>query len=399
MAPTPPSPRTRRSRAPGTPPGAVETLDEGIGQGAGNGGDGPGAAQVAEPQDDAGTAPTARPAHGRRRGRRHGGRGPRKATCPDPTRARPAPPALPAGRAPGGIRWTRMLLIGVVCFAVWLLLDAPSLQRSATSRPLGHSPDGVPGRGRAHRRAQPGPRALPRRGLDRRGTGPDPGRWPHPGQAPPPAPARPRRGHRHSRRDHRPSRPTDTLPPLDHPPDRRPIPCGSWWSATRSGSTSGSRWSPTWSATGVVTATLDGRIDTGLSRPDYFNWPAELRVDLANDRPQLVVVMMGRTTPSRSSGRTAARAYGSPGWNAAYGRRVGAFIDEAEAAGAHVLWVGMPPMAAPRAQRRHAGPQQRGAAARSPPDPGGHLSRRPPTCWATARGTSPPTCPTARAPR
>ena len=36
-----------------------------------------------------------------------------------------------------GIPWTRMLLIGVICFAVWTLLDAPSLQRSAELSPLG----------------------------------------------------------------------------------------------------------------------------------------------------------------------------------------------------------------------------------------------------------------------
>ena len=40
-------------------------------------------------------------------------------------------------------------------------------------------------------------------------------------------------------------------------------------------------------------------------------------------------------------------AYGAPGWNAGYGQRVGALISEANAAGAHVLWVGMPPMARP----------------------------------------------------
>src|ERR1019366_4691768 len=36
-----------------------------------------------------------------------------------------------------GIPWTRMLFIGVMCFALWLVLDAPSLQRSATESPLG----------------------------------------------------------------------------------------------------------------------------------------------------------------------------------------------------------------------------------------------------------------------
>ena len=37
---------------------------------------------------------------------------------------------------------------------------------------------------------------------------------------------------------------------------------------------------PDLAQTGVVTAALDGRVSTGLTRPDYFNWPAELADDL-----------------------------------------------------------------------------------------------------------------------
>lgn len=104
----------------------------------------------------------------------------------------------------------------------------------------------------------------------------------------------------------------------------------------------------TLATTGQVTSVLDGRVDTGLSRPDYFNWPAELRIDLANQQPQLVVVMMGANDPQGLVDGTTSLPYGSPGWNAAYGRRVGAFLDEANVAGAHVLWVGLPPMASPQ---------------------------------------------------
>ena len=37
--------------------------------------------------------------------------------------------------------------------------------------------------------------------------------------------------------------------------------------------------------TGVVQATLDARESTGLTRPDYFNWPAELQSDLGTAQP------------------------------------------------------------------------------------------------------------------
>src|SRR3974390_656356 len=55
--------------------------------------------------------------------------------------------------------------------------------------------------------------------------------------------------------------------------------------------------------------------------------------------------MMGANAPQSLVEGGKVTPYGSPAWNAEYGRRAGAFIDEANAAGAHVLWVGMPPMA------------------------------------------------------
>jgi hypothetical protein len=98
---------------------------------------------------------------------------------------------------------------------------------------------------------------------------------------------------------------------------------------------------------GDVTTYLDGRIDTGLTRPDYFNWPAELQVDLTNQQPNLVVVMIGANDPQGLVTPTGSLRFGQPGWDAAYSARVAAFIAEANAAGAHVLWVGMPPMQDP----------------------------------------------------
>jgi len=100
-------------------------------------------------------------------------------------------------------------------------------------------------------------------------------------------------------------------------------------------------------ATGVVNAVLDGQIDTGLSRPDYFNWPAELANDVARYNPEAVVVFIGANDPQNFISDGTALAYGTPAWDAAYAQRVGAFMQTATAAGARVLWVGMPPMANP----------------------------------------------------
>jgi hypothetical protein len=261
----------------------------------------------------------------------------------------------PVAAPPDGIPWSRMLFIGVICFAVWLLLDAPSLQRSATVSPLGTrrtvsldvvGPIAALSRGlglshlvgwtdEALGRTPGGGPALAKRlrpALPVAGAG-HPGRVPGPtGPSEPTGPGG--------------TTPPTTLPALDqHPTAANPLRVLVIGDSI--GIDLGQPLVADLSATGVAMATLDGRIDTGLSRPDYFNWPAELSVDLANDRPRLVVVMMGANDPQSLVAPTGdgTTAYGAPGWAAGYGQRVNALIAEANAAGAHVLWVGMPPMA------------------------------------------------------
>lgn len=87
-------------------------------------------------------------------------------------------------------------------------------------------------------------------------------------------------------------------------------------------------------------------IDTGLARPDYFNWPAHLAADLRQYHPQVVVVMMGANddqamlTPSG-----AAVSPGTAAWDGLYRQRIRLVMQEAVDAGAHLLWVGLPPLA------------------------------------------------------
>ena len=98
-------------------------------------------------------------------------------------------------------------------------------------------------------------------------------------------------------------------------------------------------------ATDVVSAVLDGHIDTGLARPDYFDWQSELQRDLTQYQPQAVVVFIGANDPQNFMDGSTSLSYGTPAWNAAYAKRVGAFMAAATGAGARVLWIGMPPMA------------------------------------------------------
>ena len=96
----------------------------------------------------------------------------------------------------------------------------------------------------------------------------------------------------------------------------------------------------------MVSAALDGRVSTGLTRPDYFNWPAELHADLKAQDPQVVVIMIGANDAQDFLGPPDV-PYTSPQWNTLYAQRVAQFMQIAESGGATVIWVGMPPMQNP----------------------------------------------------
>ena len=98
--------------------------------------------------------------------------------------------------------------------------------------------------------------------------------------------------------------------------------------------------------TGVVNAALDARESTGLTRPDYFNWPTELTSDIAQVHPQVVVIMIGGNDAQDFPGPPDV-PYTSPEWNTLYAQRVAQFMQIAKSGGATVIWVGMPPMENP----------------------------------------------------
>jgi hypothetical protein len=95
---------------------------------------------------------------------------------------------------------------------------------------------------------------------------------------------------------------------------------------------------------GVVAATLDYRISTGLTRPDYFDWPAEVADRLPTLDPEVVVAMFGANDAQGLIRAGSAVPYGSREWRAEYARRVGALMDQLTAGGRPVLWVSQPPM-------------------------------------------------------
>jgi len=92
---------------------------------------------------------------------------------------------------------------------------------------------------------------------------------------------------------------------------------------------------------------LDGRTSTGLARPDYFNWPYQVRLDLRDFRPDVVVAMFGANDGQNLLSGGHGVVFGTKEWRRIYGARVASIMDQVSATGRPLVWVGLPPMGRP----------------------------------------------------
>lgn len=83
---------------------------------------------------------------------------------------------------------------------------------------------------------------------------------------------------------------------------------------------------------------------SGLANSSFYDWPAQLAVDLGQYHPQLVLVSLGGNDEQGLEVDGSAVQFPSPAWQTAYVARVRQLVSEATAAGAYVLWVGLPVM-------------------------------------------------------
>ncbi len=95
---------------------------------------------------------------------------------------------------------------------------------------------------------------------------------------------------------------------------------------------------------GVVAAQLDVRISTGLSRPDFFDWPAHLRDVRAAARTEIVVIMLGANDAQPFLIDEAPESFGTERWVETYRQRVRSLLEELTFDGGWVIWVGQPVM-------------------------------------------------------
>jgi uncharacterized protein len=114
-------------------------------------------------------------------------------------------------------------------------------------------------------------------------------------------------------------------------------------------------------ATGVVTTQLDYKVSSGLSRPDFYDWPSHLRETVPLTNPDIVVVTFGGndaqglSTPGTLNfivDTPTGEAGGDVEWRAEYGKRVGEVMDYLSADGRTLIWVGIPNAQDPDFTRR-----------------------------------------------
>jgi hypothetical protein len=87
--------------------------------------------------------------------------------------------------------------------------------------------------------------------------------------------------------------------------------------------------------------------DSGLARPDYYNWPAVLAADLRQYHPQVVTILIGGNDAQNFLVNGEPVLFGTTQWHAIYSQRVALMMRETIAAGAKMLWVGLPIMRDP----------------------------------------------------
>jgi lysophospholipase L1-like esterase len=94
----------------------------------------------------------------------------------------------------------------------------------------------------------------------------------------------------------------------------------------------------------LVKVSRQGRISTGLARPDYFNWPYTMQRIVDRFDPDLVIVMLGENDHQSLQTVHGEREalIGTSEWPPTYRDRVLTMMRIATSQGAKVVWAGLP---------------------------------------------------------
>ncbi len=99
-----------------------------------------------------------------------------------------------------------------------------------------------------------------------------------------------------------------------------------------------------------------GKVSSGLARPDFYNWEREAQRLVAKFQPHATVVMFGSNDPQGLyMGQNQWIAWRQSGWRQEYTRRINTLCDILAPEGQPVVWIGVPVMRSPtfRARVQH----------------------------------------------
>jgi hypothetical protein len=271
---------------------------------------------------------------------------PRRPVARPKARRRPEPAFVAHGRAMAA---GRALAAGLICFAVWLALDARQLDNSAHAAPLGVR--------RSVSSAILGPitRVQQVVGLDRvvdslnRLLGRNSPATPAGGLAGAQGPSSPNHrsggGHRGSTTPTTVAGGSKGAPqPVAFPPPSVAHPVTVLDIGDSIGEDLGYGLADMIGTNPAVHLVQAAQGNTGLADTAYYNWSSNLAQDLAKYHPAIVVALFGGNDwqPFTAAGKAAMP--GTAFWRAQYTARVADLVTQATAAGAKVFWVGLPIM-------------------------------------------------------
>jgi hypothetical protein len=96
--------------------------------------------------------------------------------------------------------------------------------------------------------------------------------------------------------------------------------------------------------TGPVKGKNDYHVSSGLSRPDFYDWPQRLIDQIVEWKPDAAVVLFGANDGQNVLHDGRVLKVGSKVWQQVYAKRVGEAMDILTRGGRRVYWVGNPIM-------------------------------------------------------
>ena len=96
--------------------------------------------------------------------------------------------------------------------------------------------------------------------------------------------------------------------------------------------------------TGLVKGKNDYHVSSGLSRPDFFDWPQRLVDQIVDFKPDAAAVLFGANDGQNVLYEGKVLKVGTKAWQEVYARRVGEAMDILTKGGRRVYWVGNPIM-------------------------------------------------------